>query len=125
MPAKLAKTRLSRAWLAPTDLGSFLIEHSDLTDVLRPFLRFAWVPTLRMGTQRLWRDTPSYSLNKHPRGWLRPSTLRRYKATLLINYRLSIATTLAEKLFALPILGDDRAVKETYAAGVSVHRKEA
>ena len=46
-----------------------------------------------------------------------------YKATPLISYRLSQATTLQEKLFALMILGDDRAVKETYAAGVSVHRK--
>ncbi|CDZ94266.1 guanine deaminase [Pseudomonas saudiphocaensis] len=69
-----------------------------------------------MGTQRSRLDTPSYNLSKHPRGWLRPSTLRCYKATLLTDYRLSIATTLAEKLFALTILGDDRAVKETYAA---------
>ncbi|WP_417778762.1 guanine deaminase [Stutzerimonas xanthomarina] len=46
-----------------------------------------------------------------------------YKATPLISYRLSQATSLQEKLFALTILGDDRAVKETYAAGVSVHRK--
>jgi guanine deaminase len=46
-----------------------------------------------------------------------------YKATPLIDYRLSQATTLQEKLFALMILGDDRAVKETFAAGVSVHRK--
>ncbi|MCF6804097.1 guanine deaminase [Stutzerimonas stutzeri] len=48
-----------------------------------------------------------------------------YKATPLIDFRLSQAKTLEEKLFALTILGDDRAVKETYAAGVSVHRKEA
>ena len=48
-----------------------------------------------------------------------------YKATPLIDHRLRQATTLEEKLFALTILGDDRAVKETYAAGVSVHRKEA
>ena len=46
-----------------------------------------------------------------------------YKATPLIDYRLSQATTLQEKLFALMILGDDRAVKETFAAGVSVHRQ--
>ncbi|WP_313484477.1 guanine deaminase [Stutzerimonas kunmingensis] len=46
-----------------------------------------------------------------------------YKATPLIDYRLSQATTLQEKVFALMILGDDRAVKETFAAGVSVHRK--
>jgi len=48
-----------------------------------------------------------------------------YKATPLIEYRLSQARSLEERLFALMILGDDRAVKETYAAGVSVHRKKA
>lgn len=46
-----------------------------------------------------------------------------YKATPLIDLRLSQAQTLPEKLFALMMLGDDRAVKETYAAGVLVHRK--
>lgn len=46
-----------------------------------------------------------------------------YKATPLIEYRLSQARSLEERLFALMTLGDDRAVKETYAAGVSVHRK--
>ncbi|MBB61186.1 guanine deaminase [Stutzerimonas balearica] len=46
-----------------------------------------------------------------------------YQATPLINYRLRQARTLEEKLFALTILGDDRAVKETFAAGESVHRK--
>jgi len=46
-----------------------------------------------------------------------------YKATPLIEYRLSQARSLEERLFALMILGDDRAVKETYAAGVSVHRR--
>jgi len=46
-----------------------------------------------------------------------------YQATPLIDYRLRQATTLEEKLFALTILGDDRAVKETFAAGESVHRK--
>jgi len=46
-----------------------------------------------------------------------------YQATPLIDYRMRQATTLEEKLFALTILGDDRAVKETFAAGESVHRK--
>ncbi len=46
-----------------------------------------------------------------------------YQATPLIDYRMRQARTLEEKLFALTILGDDRAVKETFAAGVSVHRK--
>jgi guanine deaminase len=45
-----------------------------------------------------------------------------YQATPLIRQRLSQATTLREKLFALMILGDDRAVRETFAAGQSVHR---
>jgi guanine deaminase len=46
-----------------------------------------------------------------------------YQATPLIDYRMRQARTLEEKLFALTILGDDRAVKETFAAGESVHRK--
>ncbi|MFZ3183268.1 MAG: guanine deaminase [Pseudomonas sp.] len=47
-----------------------------------------------------------------------------YQATPLLSYRLAQATTLAEKLFALIMLGDDRAVKETFAAGHSVHRRD-
>jgi guanine deaminase len=47
-----------------------------------------------------------------------------YKATPLIDYRLQQATSLAEKLFALCMLGDDRAIKETFAAGVSVHARD-
>jgi guanine deaminase len=47
-----------------------------------------------------------------------------YQATPLIAYRMQQATSLAEKLFALTILGDDRAVKETFAAGQSVHRRD-
>ncbi|WP_439888750.1 guanine deaminase [Pseudomonas sp. MBLB4123] len=47
-----------------------------------------------------------------------------YNATPLISYRMQQAKTLAEKLFALTMLGDDRAVKETYAAGQSVHRRD-
>ncbi len=39
-----------------------------------------------------------------------------YKATPLLGYRLQQAKTLEEKLFALVILGDDRTVKETFAA---------
>ncbi len=46
-----------------------------------------------------------------------------YQATPLIAHRLRQATTLQEKLFALMMLGDDRAVRETFAAGVSVHRR--
>jgi guanine deaminase len=47
-----------------------------------------------------------------------------YKATPLIDYRLQQATSLAEKLFALCMLGDDRAIKQTFAAGVSVHARD-
>lgn len=46
-----------------------------------------------------------------------------YKATPLLDYRLQQARSLPEKLFALTILGDDRTVKETFAAGRSVHQR--
>lgn len=46
-----------------------------------------------------------------------------YNATPLISNRLGRARKLQEKLFALMMLGDDRAVKETYSAGVSVHAR--
>src|SRR3990167_6486003 len=44
-----------------------------------------------------------------------------YNATPLMSYRMQQAKSLAEKLFALTMLGDDRAIKETFAAGQSVH----
>ena len=47
-----------------------------------------------------------------------------YNATPLISYRMQQAKTLDEKLFALTMLGDDRAVKETFAASQSVHRRD-
>jgi len=47
-----------------------------------------------------------------------------YNATPLISYRMQQAKTLDEKLFALTMLGDDRAVKETFAAGQSVYRRD-
>ncbi|MFI8382585.1 guanine deaminase [Pseudomonas sp. NPDC079086] len=47
-----------------------------------------------------------------------------YNATPLISYRMQQAKTLDEKLFALTMLGDDRAMKETFAAGQSVHRRD-
>jgi len=46
-----------------------------------------------------------------------------YNATPLISYRIQQAKSLEERLFALTMLGDDRAVKETFAAGVSVHQR--
>lgn len=47
-----------------------------------------------------------------------------FHATPLISYRLQQAKTLAEKLFALIMLGDDRAIKQTFAAGQSVHCRD-
>lgn len=47
-----------------------------------------------------------------------------YNATPLMGYRMQQARSLEERLFALTMLGDDRAVKETFAAGVSVHRRD-
>jgi guanine deaminase len=47
-----------------------------------------------------------------------------YNATPLISYRMQQAKSLEEKLFALIMLGDDRAIKETFAAGQSVHRRD-
>ncbi|BAU75324.1 guanine deaminase [Metapseudomonas furukawaii] len=47
-----------------------------------------------------------------------------YKATPLLDYRMQQARSLPEKLFALTILGDDRTVKETFAAGRSVHQRD-
>jgi guanine deaminase len=43
------------------------------------------------------------------------------KATPLLEHRLARAGSLAETLFALMILGDDRVVRETFAAGQSLH----
>ncbi|MFC3606244.1 guanine deaminase [Stutzerimonas tarimensis] len=48
-----------------------------------------------------------------------------YQATPLIARRLAGASSLREKLFALMILGDDRTVKATYAAGNRVHHRAA
>ncbi|WP_462383984.1 guanine deaminase [Pseudomonas sp. Marseille-QA0892] len=48
-----------------------------------------------------------------------------YKATPLLDYRLSQARTLAERLFALITLGDDRVIKATYAFGKKVHDRDS
>lgn len=48
-----------------------------------------------------------------------------YRATPLIDYRLQQSSNLAERLFALITLGDDRVIKETFAAGQSVHRRDS
>jgi guanine deaminase len=47
-----------------------------------------------------------------------------YHATPLLSYRLQQATDIAERLFVLMTLGDDRAVLQTYAAGQMVHARQ-
>jgi guanine deaminase len=46
-----------------------------------------------------------------------------YRATDLLALRLERCTQLAEKLFVLAMLGDDRAVKATYLLGKEVYRR--
>lgn len=46
-----------------------------------------------------------------------------YNSTPLMSYRMQQAKSFEEMLFALTMLGDDRSVIETFAAGVSVHRR--
>lgn len=48
-----------------------------------------------------------------------------FNCTPLMRLRQSICQTLAEKLFTMIILGDDRAVKATYIAGVCAHERDA
>jgi len=45
------------------------------------------------------------------------------KATPLMEFRMEFAKTLAEKLFVLMTIGDDRAVRATYVAGRKVHSR--
>jgi len=44
-----------------------------------------------------------------------------YNATPLIRARLQTCTTLQEKLFVLQMLGDDRAIRQTWVAGNAVN----
>jgi guanine deaminase len=46
-----------------------------------------------------------------------------FDATPLMSLKQSKCTTLDEKLFAMIILGDDRAVKATYVAGECAHER--
>lgn len=46
-----------------------------------------------------------------------------YNCTPLMSYRMQQVKTLDERLFVLMMLGDDRAVKETYAMGRSVYQR--
>ncbi len=47
------------------------------------------------------------------------------RATQLLERRTSHCDTLEETLFALALLGDDRAIRATYAAGALVHERSA
>jgi len=47
------------------------------------------------------------------------------RATPLLARRTGLAASLEELLFALALLGDDRAVAATYAAGRQVHARAA
>ncbi|MFT6916851.1 MAG: guanine deaminase [Motiliproteus sp.] len=46
-----------------------------------------------------------------------------YNATPLLSYRMQQAKSIQERLFVLMTLGDDRAIRETFAMGRSVHRR--
>lgn len=61
-------------------------------------------------------------------GTLKPGTdadfvVLDYNATPLMNYRIQQSKDIAETLFVLMTLGDDRTVEETYAAGNLVHQR--
>ncbi|GGJ89574.1 guanine deaminase [Pseudomonas matsuisoli] len=47
-----------------------------------------------------------------------------YQATPLLGFRLQHARSIAERLFALITLGDDRVIKATYALGEKVHDRD-
>jgi guanine deaminase len=47
-----------------------------------------------------------------------------YHCTPLMQYRMQQARTLDERLFVLMTLGDDRAVRSTFAAGQCVHQRD-
>ena len=46
-----------------------------------------------------------------------------YRSTPILDLRLKRCTQLADKLFVLAILGDDRAVKATYVLGKEAYRR--
>ncbi|MDD0974649.1 guanine deaminase [Pseudomonas fontis] len=46
-----------------------------------------------------------------------------YKATPLLDYRIQQSNNIEETLFVLTTLGDDRTIRETYAAGRCVHQR--
>ena len=61
-------------------------------------------------------------------GTLQPGTdadfvVLDYNATPLLSYRLKQSKSIAETLFVLMTLGDDRTVLQTFAAGNKVHQR--
>ena len=46
-----------------------------------------------------------------------------YKATPLLDYRLQQSNSIEETLFVLTTLGDDRTIRQTFAAGACVHQR--
>ena len=61
-------------------------------------------------------------------GTLKPGTdadfvVLDYNATPLMSYRLQQSKDIADTLFVLMTLGDDRTVEQTYAAGNLVHQR--
>ncbi|WP_110969386.1 guanine deaminase [Pseudomonas huaxiensis] len=46
-----------------------------------------------------------------------------YKATPLLDYRLQQSNSIEETLFVLTTLGDDRTIRQTFAAGNCVHQR--
>ncbi|HCS07007.1 MAG TPA: guanine deaminase [Pseudomonas sp.] len=61
-------------------------------------------------------------------GTLQPGTdadfvVLDYNATPLLSYRLKQSKSIAETLFVLMTLGDDRTVQQTFAAGNKVHQR--
>lgn len=47
------------------------------------------------------------------------------KSTPFLEFRMQFARTLRDKLFVQMMLGDDRAIRETYVSGALAHRRDA
>jgi guanine deaminase len=47
------------------------------------------------------------------------------KSTPFLEFRMQFTRTLSDKLFVQMMMGDDRAIRETYVNGALVHRREA
>lgn len=47
-----------------------------------------------------------------------------YRATPILDLRLANCRTLADRLFVMAMLGDDRAVQATYVLGEAAYRRQ-